>query len=169
MDVCQRCSPVADYFGCLFVVLTASSVEVQHQVISAGPASRILLKKCGYWMWLLTYMCIELNPAILVHGWIASGKYRGYFLAHNKYASVTECWICCIVVYSVSVLRSKDLIHTKRWVALTLVYFVLLKCMEDEVEGSRSICRQTGPGEVVEKDCQAHKLNKEDAVDGGSW
>jgi len=50
MDVCQRCSPVADYFGYLFVVLTASSVEVQRQVISAGPASRILLKKCGYWM-----------------------------------------------------------------------------------------------------------------------
>ena len=43
--------------------------------------------------------------------------------------------------------------------------------MEDEVEGSRSICRQTGPGEVVENDknYQARKLNKEDAMDCSIW
>ena len=28
---------------------------------------------------------------------------------------------------------------------------------------------QRGPGEVVKKDCQAHKLNKEDAVDCSRW
>ena len=34
------------------------------------------------------------------------------------------------------------------------------KCMEYEVEGSRPRCRL----EVVQKDCQAHKLSKDDAV-----
>ena len=44
------------------------------------------------------------------------------------------------------------------------------KCMEYEVEGSRPrgrpkrTCR-----EVVQKDCQAHNLNTEDAMDHGRW
>ena len=37
--------------------------------------------------------------------------------------------------------------------------------MEYEVEGPRP----RWPGEVVEKDCQACKLNKEDAVDHSKW
>ena len=36
------------------------------------------------------------------------------------------------------------------------------KCMEHEVEGTRP--KRTWR-EVVKEDCQAHKLNKEDAVD----
>jgi len=40
------------------------------------------------------------------------------------------------------------------------------KCMEYEVEGPRPRGRQKRTWrEVVEKDCQARKLNKEDAVD----
>ena len=38
------------------------------------------------------------------------------------------------------------------------------KCMEYEVEGSRP--KRTWK-EVVQKDCQARNLNKEDAVDSG--
>jgi len=40
------------------------------------------------------------------------------------------------------------------------------KCMVYEVEGPRP--KRTWR-EVAEKDCQAHKLNKEDAVDRGKW
>jgi len=40
------------------------------------------------------------------------------------------------------------------------------KCMEYEVEGPRP--KRTWR-EVVEKDCQARKLNTEDAVDRSKW
>jgi len=44
------------------------------------------------------------------------------------------------------------------------------KCMEYEVEGSRSRGRPKRTWrEVVENDCQARKLNKEDAVDHSRW
>jgi len=44
------------------------------------------------------------------------------------------------------------------------------KCMEYEVEGSRPRGRpQRTWKEVVQKDCQAHNLNKEDAMDPGRW
>jgi len=40
------------------------------------------------------------------------------------------------------------------------------KCMEYEVDGARTIGRPNKTWkEIVEKDCQACKLNKEDAVD----
>ena len=44
------------------------------------------------------------------------------------------------------------------------------KCMEYEVEGPRprGIPMRTWR-EVVEKDCQARKLNKEDAMDRSKW
>jgi len=43
------------------------------------------------------------------------------------------------------------------------------KCMEYEVEGPRPRGRpKRTRREVVEKDCQACKLKKEDNVDGGS-
>jgi len=42
--------------------------------------------------------------------------------------------------------------------------------MEYEVEGSRPRGRpKTTWREVVQKDCQAHSLNKEDAMDRGRW
>jgi len=37
-----------------------------------------------------------------------------------------------------------------------------------EVEGSRPRPKKTWR-EIVEKDCQAHKLSREDAVDGNRW
>jgi len=40
------------------------------------------------------------------------------------------------------------------------------KCMEYEVEGARP--KKTW-AEIVEKDCQTHKLNKEDAIDHNRW
>jgi len=44
------------------------------------------------------------------------------------------------------------------------------KCMEYEVEGSRPRDRPKRTWkEVVQKDCQAHNLNKEDAMDRGRW
>jgi len=44
------------------------------------------------------------------------------------------------------------------------------KCMEYEVKGSRIRGRPKRTWtEVVEKDCQAHKLNKEDAIDRSRW
>jgi len=44
------------------------------------------------------------------------------------------------------------------------------KCMEYEVEGPRPGGRPKRTWiEVVEKDCQAHKLIKEDAVDCSKW
>jgi len=44
------------------------------------------------------------------------------------------------------------------------------KCMEDEVEGSRPRGRPKKTWkEVVRDDCQARKLNKEDAVDRCKW
>jgi len=42
------------------------------------------------------------------------------------------------------------------------------KCMEYEVEGSRPRGRPKRTWkEVVQKDCQAHNLNREDAMDYG--
>jgi len=42
--------------------------------------------------------------------------------------------------------------------------------MEYEVEGPKPIGRPKRTWrEVVERDCQAHKLNKEDAVDRSRW
>jgi len=44
------------------------------------------------------------------------------------------------------------------------------KCIEYEVEGPRPRERPKRTWrEVVEKDCQARKLNKEDAVDRSKW
>ena len=44
------------------------------------------------------------------------------------------------------------------------------KCMEYEVEGSRLRGRPKRTWkEVVQKDCQARNLNKEDAMDRGRW
>jgi len=44
------------------------------------------------------------------------------------------------------------------------------KCMEYEVEGSRPRGRPKMTWrEVVQKDCQARKLNREDAVDHSRW
>jgi len=44
------------------------------------------------------------------------------------------------------------------------------KCMEYEVEGSRSRGRPKRTWkEVVQKDCQARNLHKEDAMDHGRW
>jgi len=44
------------------------------------------------------------------------------------------------------------------------------KCMEYEVEGSRPRGRQKRTWkEVMQKDRQAHKLNREDAMDCSRW
>jgi len=44
------------------------------------------------------------------------------------------------------------------------------KCMEYEVEGSRPRGRPKRTWrDVVQKDCQARNLNREDAVDHGRW
>ena len=44
------------------------------------------------------------------------------------------------------------------------------KCVEYEAEGSRPRGRPKRTWRVdVEKDCQAHKFNKEDAVDHSRW
>jgi len=44
------------------------------------------------------------------------------------------------------------------------------KCMEYEVEGSRPRGRpKRTQTEVVQKDCQARSLNREDAMDRGRW
>jgi len=44
------------------------------------------------------------------------------------------------------------------------------KCMEYEVEGPRPRGRPKRTWtEVVEKDCQVHKLNKEDVMDSSKW
>jgi len=44
------------------------------------------------------------------------------------------------------------------------------KCIEYEVEGSRPTRRPSRTWrEVVQKDCQACKLNREDAVDHSRW
>ena len=44
------------------------------------------------------------------------------------------------------------------------------ECMEDEVEGSRPRGRPKRTWrEVVQIDCQASNLNKEDAMDRGRW
>jgi len=44
------------------------------------------------------------------------------------------------------------------------------RCMEYEVEGSRSRGRPKRTWrEVVQKDCQAHNLNMEDAMDRDRW
>jgi len=44
------------------------------------------------------------------------------------------------------------------------------KCMEFEVEGSRPRDRpKRTRREIVEKDCQARKLNREDATDRARW
>jgi len=46
----------------------------------------------------------------------------------------------------------------------------LRKCMEYEVEGPRPRARpKITWREVVEKDCQARKLNKENATDRSRW
>jgi len=50
------------------------------------------------------------------------------------------------------------------------VYDWVKKCMEYEVEGPRPRGRPKKTWtEVVQGDCQARKLNKEDAVDCSKW
>jgi len=41
--------------------------------------------------------------------------------------------------------------------------------MEYEVEGARPKGKPKKTGEIAEKDCQAHKLNTEDATDRNRW
>jgi len=44
------------------------------------------------------------------------------------------------------------------------------KCMEYEVEGTRPRGRPKKTWrEIADKDCQAHKLNKENAMDHNRW
>jgi len=44
------------------------------------------------------------------------------------------------------------------------------KCIEYEVKGSKSRGRPNRTWkEAVQKDCQVHNLNKEDAMDRGRW
>ena len=44
------------------------------------------------------------------------------------------------------------------------------KCMEYEVEGTRPRGRPKKTWtEIVQKDCQAHKMNREDAMDRNRW
>jgi len=44
------------------------------------------------------------------------------------------------------------------------------KCMEYEVKGPRTRARRKRTWrEVVREDCQAHKLNTEDAMDHSKW
>jgi len=44
------------------------------------------------------------------------------------------------------------------------------KCMEYEVEGARLICRPKKTWtEMVQKDCQARKLSRKDAMDSSRW
>ena len=43
------------------------------------------------------------------------------------------------------------------------------KCMEYEVEGARPKGRPKKLAEIVEKDCQERKLNREDAMDHIRW
>ena len=46
----------------------------------------------------------------------------------------------------------------------------MTKCMEDEVEGARLRGRPKRTWtEIVQKDCQARKLNKDDDVDHSRW
>jgi len=55
-------------------------------------------------------------------------------------------------------------------VAYLVEFFLRLKCMEHEVEGSRPRGRPKKTcKEVVREDCQAGKLNKEDAMDRCKW
>jgi len=50
------------------------------------------------------------------------------------------------------------------------LYDWVKKCMEYEVEGSRPRSRPKKTWkEVVQKDCQVHNLNREDAMDRGRW
>ena len=43
-------------------------------------------------------------------------------------------------------------------------------CMEHEVEGTKPRGRPKKTWtEIVQKDCQAHKLNREDAIDRNRW
>ena len=56
------------------------------------------------------------------------------------------------------------------WACVAKRWLYIVKCMEYEVEGPRPIGRPKRTWrEVVERDCQAHKLNKEDAVDRSRW
>jgi len=43
------------------------------------------------------------------------------------------------------------------------------KCMQYIVEGARQEVNQRKLGEIVEKDCQASKLNSKDAMDHNRW
>jgi len=55
-------------------------------------------------------------------------------------------------------------------VVLVTVLVLLKKCMEYEVDGSRSRGRPKRTcKEVMQKDCQARNWNKEDAMDRGRW
>jgi len=45
----------------------------------------------------------------------------------------------------------------------------LKKCIEYEVEGPRPRRPKRTWSEVVKEDCQAHKLNTEDAMDRSKW
>jgi len=65
--------------------------------------------------------------------------------------------MCCEKMMTVGVIKDDD----DDWVK---------KCMEYEVDSPRPTGKQKRTWrEVVEKDCQARKLNKEDAMDHSRW
>jgi len=73
-----------------------------------------------------------------------------------------------------SLVHPIHLLHRHAAVSAVLVFGCIddwvKKCMEHEVEGSRPRGRpKKTRKEVVREDCQARKLNKEDAVDRCKW
>ena len=77
---------------------------------------------------------------------------RGITIRHN--GLMHSCIVIVIVLY-----RHEFSISSR-----------VMKCMEHEIEGSRPRGRPKKTcEEVVREDCQARKLNKEDAMDRCKW
>ena len=119
-------------------------------------------------------VCVCTSPSFEWHDGMASGSvWNGWrILFHHHWGDTgllrVTWWIwqidncdCCVAVTATCWWLSGSNTSAEDWVK---------KCMEYEVEGARPRGRPKRTWrEVVREDCQACKMNKEDAIDRCKW
>ena len=97
--------------------------------------------------------------------WYVALRYRTDFQVRSREREITSRWLNKKHWY-----YSKQATMVSACVAKKEDNDWVKKCMEYEAEGTRPRGRPKRTWrEVVEKDCQARKLNKDDAVDHSRW
>jgi len=97
------------------------------------------------WVWLDGCVTLSYKPEFQIKGWESKIRWHNLGTTAKQAAMVWH------------MLRKEDNDWVKKW-------------MEYEVQGARSSSRPKKTWtEIVEKDCQARKLNREEAMDRAKW